>query len=179
MANYYSPTVFRQPVRLTDLIYRVLEVQGGNCFPTAEVETILDGIVKERPPMTEYTVAFEEGWSGGRGVEEYLEYIDADEVEKELGPEQFEEFKRLLDLESHQLLREILKADPDIEMIEVQCGFNCSKMRLDGYGGYALIVNRKGYLYINTGGYEIDEDGIIQSTAAFQFWEPEAVEAAE
>jgi len=169
MADYYSRATIQPFVALTPLLERVLELQGATLEVIDNSETILDGIVKERPPMTVSYIYFEESWSDGQGSEEYLEWAETDD----LNPEDLAEFTRLLDLESQGLLHEILKLNPKVDQLEVQCSYSCSKMRPDGWGGHGLIANRKGYIFINTGGYETDEDGIIQATAAFKFWEPE------
>jgi len=174
MADYYSPAVFTEIVGLTDLLRRTLEAQGATCYEDGEKETVLDAIINERPPITHYHVTFIDSWNSGYGAVEYLEDIDEEEkgeLEKELGPEGFDELKRLLSLDSQDLLLEILKVDPDTETIEVQCGFNCSKMRTDGYGGYSLIANRKGYLHIGTTDFAIDDDGTIKPKATFTPWE--------
>jgi hypothetical protein len=44
-------------------------------------------------------------------------------------------------------------------------------MRLDGFGGSGLIVNRKGYLYLTTSHYEIGDDGVIEPSGKFVFWD--------
>lgn len=169
MADYYSKGTIRPFVQLTDLLYKALETQGASFEVIDSSETVLDGIIKERMPMTQYYVYFEESWSDGQGSEEYLEWTDTEDME----PEDLVEFTRLLDLQQEDLLLEILKLNPEVEEVEHQCAHSCSKMRPDGFSGTGLIVNRKGWLYINTGSWEVDEDGIIQSTAAFKFWEQE------
>jgi hypothetical protein len=171
MADYYSPAVFTDTVGLTNLLQRVLEIQGGTLYKDGYEETILDGIVNERTPISRYHVTFSEGWNCSTDLEDYLEDINEDgELEEELSPEEFTEIKRLLELPREELLLEILKVDPDTETIEVQCGFSCSKMRIDGYGGYGLVVNRKGYLSNTTTDFAIDDDGTIKPGAIFTKW---------
>jgi len=174
MADYYSRTVIKTFVNLPPLIYRALELQGASLETTGESdETVLDGIVHERPPMSQYYVYFDESWSEGMGSEEYLEWADTDD----LSADDLAEFTRLLDLESQDLLHEILKLNPELEEIEVQCSYSCSRMRPDGFGGHCLIVNKKGWFFNSSNGWKADEDGIIEATGAFTMWEPEHVSA--
>lgn len=177
MADYYSPTVFTSDVGLTRPLYKALELQGANFHPTGNDETVLDGIVHGRPPVTGYHITFQEGWNDGMEAADYLEDVDIDELMKELGPEDFDKFKELLDCDQTDLLYHILEANPEMQEIEVQCGFACSKMRLDGYGGYGIIANRKGYLFNCTTGWEIEKDGTITPTAKFIEWETPLVPA--
>jgi len=172
MADYYSKGTIRPFVNLNAMLYKALETQGASFEVTDDSETVLDGIIKERPPMTEYYIYFEESWSDGQGSEEYLEWAETDD----LSPEDLTEFTRLLDLQMEDLLHEILKLNPEVEEIEHQCAHSCSKMRPDGFSGTGLIVNRKGWLYINTGSWEVDADGSIRSTAAFHPWDDECPE---
>lgn len=168
MADYYSPTVITSPVRLTDALAFVLEAQGGSCSPTGEEETVLDGLANERAPLRKYYVTFEEGWQDGQGAEELLDWRDL--TEEDAKKEHGDGIIELLDSESHILMREILKLNPELQQIEAQCGYNCSRMRLDGYGGWGLIANRKGYLYINTSNFEVEEDGTIKFAGEFKEW---------
>ena len=167
MANYYTRTTLDKIVGLTSDLHDVLERRGGTLYLEGEEETVLDGIVAERPPMTSYAVVFEEGLTGvfDETVEGCLEELDID-------PDSVtDEFKRLFMLDEAELLLEMLKLNPEIQELDLQSAHTCSKMRLDAFGGSGVIVNRTGYLYINTSDYEIDEDGIIQSRSAFRFWD--------
>lgn len=170
MADYYSRTVIKTLVALTPLLYRTLELQGAGFDVTGDShETILDGIVNERPPMSVYYVYFTESWSDNQGAEEYLSWADTDD----LSPEDLVEFTRLLDLESQDLLHEVLKLNPELDEIEVQCSYSCSKMRTDGFGGHCLIVNKRGWLFNSTNDWQVNANGTIEARGSFMFWEPE------
>ena len=167
MANYYTQTTLDKVVGLTTDLHDVLERRGGTLYLEGEEETVLDGIVAERPPMSSYSLVFEQGFAGV--LDDTLEGCLA-EYEIEPG-DVSDEFKRLIMLDDAELLLEILKLNPEIDELDLQSAFTCSKMRIDAFGGSGLIVNRKGYLCITTSDYEIDEDGIIQARAAFRFWD--------
>jgi hypothetical protein len=62
-----------------------------------------------------------------------------------------------------------------MDHIEQQSSWSCSKMRLDGFGGSGLIVTRKGYLYLTTTRFEIEEDGTVKFGGEFITWEDEQV----
>lgn len=166
MADYYTSTTLDKPVRLTPDLHAVFGVRGGTLYLEGEEETILDGIVAERPPMSTYSVVFEEGLHGimDETVEGCLAEMGIDPSDAT------DEFKRLVMLDDAELLLEILKINPEIDELDLQSSHSCSKMRLDGFGGAGTIVNRTGYLHIYTGAWEVDEDGVIQSQAAFRFW---------
>jgi hypothetical protein len=171
MADYYTQTVVTAPVLLTTDLADVLSKRGATTYPADDGETVLDGIVNGRPPLRKYSVVFEQGWSDDLGdfdtFEEWADWEGED-------PDEFsEEFKRLSRLHEHELIHEVLKVNPELEMIELQSGWTCSKMRLDGFGGSSLHVNRKGYLYVNTHHVEVDEDGFIQPTSKMTLWETE------
>ena len=167
MANYYTRTTLDKVVGLTTDLHDVFERRGGTLYSEGEEETVLDGIVAERPPMTSYSLVFEEGVTGL-----YTDTLEEELAEMDIEPgDVSDEFKRLIMLDEAELLLEILKLNPEIDELDLQSAFSCSKMRIDGFGGSGLIVNRKGYLYITTSDYEIDEDGIIQARAAFRFWD--------
>lgn len=174
MADYYTQTVLTEPVYLTEELYGVLTLLQADITPAGDTETVLDGIVRERPPLTKYYVTFPEGWrtACGEDVDEFLvEHLDLGEEEIEALSDKFRE---MIVMDEPELLREIIKLNPEMEHIEMQSSWSCSKMRLDGFGGSGLIVNRKGYLYLTTTHYEIDEDGVIEHAGGFKFWEPEA-----
>lgn len=176
MANYYTRTVITEPFLLTDDLRDVLTARGGELYPEGEKETVLDGIVHERPPLSSYSIVFEDGWNNQwDDVNEYIDDMLDDEEANGLS----DEFKRMFEMEEHEILREILKVNPARGHIEEQNSWGCSKMRLDGFGGSGLIVNRKGFLYITSSNYEIDEDGIIQAGGSFTFWEEYDRAAAE
>jgi hypothetical protein len=167
MANYYTRTTLDKVVGLTSDLHDVFEKRGGTLYEEGEQETVLDGIVAERMPMSSYSVVFEEGLNGIMD-----DTVEGCLAEMEIEPDNVsDEFKRLVMLDEAELLLEILKLNPDIEELDLQSAHTCSKMRLGAFGGSGLIVNRTGYLYVSTATYEIDEDGIIQSTAAFRFWD--------
>jgi hypothetical protein len=169
--HVYTKTTLDKVVGLTTDLHDVFERRGATLYLEGEEETVLDGIVAERPPMSSYAVVFEEGLTGL-----YTDTLEEELVEMDIEPgEVSDEFKRLIMLDGAELLLEILKLNPEIEELDLQSAsfkrFNSSVSRLDGFGGSGLIVNRKGYLCIATSNYEIDEDGIIQARAAFRFWD--------
>ena len=166
MADYYTRTTLDKVVGLTSDLHDVLEGRGATLYLEGEAETVLDGIVAERPPIASYAVVCEEGL---RGV--FDDTVEGCLAEMDIDPDSVsDEFKRLVMLDEAELLLEILKINPEIDELDLQSAHTCSKMRLDGFGGSAVIVSRTGYLYIHTQAYEIDEDGVIQSRTAFRFW---------
>jgi hypothetical protein len=170
MADYYSRTVICETLLLTDDQQRALELVGASMDPMGGDETILDGIVNERPPLKEYYVYFPNGWTNAcEDVDEFLiEYAGLDDEE---AAEVSAEARRLVVLQEPDLLREVLKVNPDLDVIQMQESWSCSKMRPDGFGGRSLWLNRKGYLYVCTSQVEIDEDGIIENPSSFHLWE--------
>lgn len=171
MADYFSPTVFTAAIGLTNILRHALEIQGASFEEAEEPETALDGLANGRLPLSFHYVSFSEGWNDGQDADEMLEYIDdIDAVEKELGPEGFNTLKEMLNGDQTDMVYHILEANPDMEMVDVQCGFSCSRMRLDGYGGYGLIANRKGYLFNCSTGYMVEADGTIKPTGEFIEW---------
>jgi len=172
MADYYSQTTLREVVLLTDELVSALKARGADLGPEGEQESVLDGIVNERPPLSRFTVVWSEGWTHAcEDVDEFLvEYVGWDEADVEKASP---EFRRLVVLPEEDLLHEILKLNPDIELLEMNEAWTCSKMRLDGFGGRSLVVNRKGYLHIGTGRYHVDEDDVICPDNAFKFWADE------
>lgn len=167
MADYYTRTVVTGAIPLTNDMLTVVEARGATTYPVDE-ESVLDAIVNERPPIKSYHVVFEDGWRS-----HYSDDVDW-ELE-ELGIEEgiTDEIKRLVMMDMEDFLHESLKLDTEMGHIETQSGWGCSKMRLDGFGGSALIVTRKGYLYLTTTQFKIDEDGIAEHSGGFKFWEDE------
>ena len=179
---YYSPTVLTSPVFLTDVQAAAINLTtGGEADPTGEKENVLDGLANGRQPLTQYYVTFEQGWDDGRGADELIDWhdINLEEMEAEEGPEYVAEFRRLLGIEQHEFLREVLKVNPELPVLELQTGFTCSRIQIDGYGGRGLHVNRKGYFYISTDDVEIDEDGTITLGSKFTPWKKESDGQAE
>lgn len=175
MADYTTQEVITSPVLLTDDLVSILQMKGAEVVPTGEKQNVLDGIV-HGAMLSEYYVTFESGWSDYcETFEEWAgENLDEDE-EAQVSDYVKENFN----LGKEDLMREILKVNPEANHIEMQAGWSCSRMRLDGFGGSGLIVNRKGYLYITTSNFIEDEDGVIQHGNDFHFWEPEEVEHVE
>lgn len=169
MANYYSQTTLTQAVLLTENLATVLQARGATLYDAGEGETVLDSLVTGEQPRKPYAVVWEEGWRNpdGESVEGFMEEIelDPDDASKNV--------KDLLILEEEDILHEILKINPDIELLEMNEAWTCSKMRLDGFGGRSLMVNREGYLHIGTARYHVDEDGVIVPDNAFKFWNDE------
>jgi hypothetical protein len=178
MANYYTRTVITETFLLTEELVSVLSARGAAVYSEGEKETVLDAIVAERPPLSRFSIVFEDGWvEPCDDVDEFLiEYAgwSSDKVEEHYS----ESFRELVVAGEAAILLEILKLNPDREHIEMQASWSCSKMRLDGFGGSGVIVNRKGYLYLTTTQYEIDEDGVIEPSGKFVFWDDEESAAA-
>jgi hypothetical protein len=162
MADYNTTEVVTTSINLTKVMQQVLKLRG------AEIDVIGEGCVLESMVTgkltDECTVGFEEGWNDN----------DADELiewhEPEISDTDKPEFDRLLDLSKHEFFREVLKVDEG-DHIALQAAWTCSKMRLDGFGGSGLIVNRKGFLYITTSDFIINDDGVIASRSVFSPWE--------
>lgn len=174
MANYYTRTVITEPVLLTSDLSDLLTARGAELYPEGQHETVLDGIVHERPPLTSYSVVFEDGWNN-----QYEDFEEWEYDHGEDGDTHSDEFKRLFELGEHEILREIIKVNPDKAEIVMQSSWSCSKMRLDGFGGSGLIVNRKGYLYLTTSHYVVEADGTIKPGAEFVTWDEHDKAAAE
>lgn len=171
MADYYTQTVITDTFLLTEEMRDALDARGAEVYAEGPGETILDGLVNERPPLREHSIAFQEGWSdlveSYGSVDEWIEDEGHD-------PEDWnDEAKRLLWLDKEDFLLEILKVNPDKDQIEMQSAWSCNKMRLDGFGGSGLIVTRKGYLYLTSTHYQVDEDGTIKHAGGFQAWADE------
>lgn len=176
MADYYTQSVFDKPVLMTEDLASVMQNRGAEVHRYNE-ETVLDGIVHGRPPLSLYGVTFDEGWNDLIDAFETLEAW-ADDTGENLD-DYSDEWKRLAVLDEPSTLYEILKLNPEMEEISLQSSFTCSKMRLDGFGGSGLVVNRKGYLYITTTNWEEEPDGTIVLGSKFVPWEESAdVEAA-
>lgn len=169
MADYYSKTVITTPVLLTENLVAALSAMGGDLWSDdASEETVLDGIVHGRPPLKRYYVTFPDGWS--ELVNQFDSIVDAC-ADKDIALDECdEELRRLLWLDEPELLREVLLVNPDLTVIELQTGLDCSRMRLDGFGGRGLHVTRKGYLYIDTGSVEVAEDGTVRHLPQFVNW---------
>lgn len=171
MANYYTRSVITDTFLLTPEMSTALTFRGAAVDPEGPGETVLDGMVNERPPLRSYSITFEDGWND---LVESYESVDEwikDEGER---PEDWnDEAKRLLWLDKEDLLHEVLKVNPDKDVIEMQSAWSCSKMRLDGFGGSGLIVTRKGYLYLTSTHYEVDEGGTIKPCGEFRAWADE------
>lgn len=170
MANYYSHTVITDCYKLDEDLIAALEARGASCHPEGgEDETVLDGIVNERPPLKSYSIVWEEGWTEPcDDVDEFLvEYVGWDDEDVEKASPRFRE---LVLLSEPDMLHEILKLNPDADAVQMQEAWGCSKMRLDGFGGRSLTVTQKGYLYLCTGSVEINEDGTIVPGSKFTPW---------
>jgi len=178
MANYYTRTVITQPFLLTGDLVSVLKARGASLYPEGEGETVLDGIVNERPPLTSYSIVFDDGWTEPcEDVDEFLvDYCGWDDEDCEKASP---EFRALVVKSEHEILREIIKVNPQKEEIVEQSSWGCSKMRLDGFGGTGLIVNRKGFLYITTHDFTVDADGTIKPGSEFVSWKEFDEAAAE
>ena len=170
MANYNTRTVITDEVLLTEDQAAALVYRGAECYNTRrQEETVLDGIIHGRMPCNEYAVSFEEGWDN-----QVEDYEDLNQWINDFGhdPEDFnDEIRRLVVMEEVNLLHEILKVNPKKDKIEQQSAWTCSKMRLDGFGGSGLIITRKGYLYLTTSHFDIDEDGVVNPSGGFKLWE--------
>jgi len=178
MANYYTRTVLTESVLLTEDLHAVLRARGATIYEESAPETVLDGIVHERMPLGKYSVVFEDGWTCPcEDVDEFLvEYAGWDDDDAaNLSPEA----RELVLADEPFILHEILKLNPELDHINMQSAWGCSKMRLDGFGGSGLIVNRKGYLYLTSNHYEIDEDGVIEPSGKFRFWFSDAQEKVD
>lgn len=167
MANYYTRTVITESVLLTDALHSVLLVRGAQAECEGPSETILDALAFGREEiLNSYYVTFENGWNNQwDSVDEYID----DELDE--GESVSDEFRRLFEMEEHEILLEILKINPMQDHIVEQSSWSCSKMRADGFGGSGLIVNRKGFLYITTSNYQIRDDGEIIHGGTFTPWE--------
>jgi len=165
MADYYSPTAITHPVFLTEDLAGVLSARGGRVDPTGDKQTVLDGIVNESEPLAEYCVSFEEGTRDHDSFDEWL----GDEGDEE--EEYSDTFKELLIADMADVLHAVLKANPGVEEIEMQSSFTCSRMRLDGWGGSGLVVNKHGYLYLTTTSWEVEADGTIKPYGGFRRWD--------
>lgn len=169
MADYYSQTTLTAQVLLTQTLVAVLEARGASLYPDGDGETVLDSLVTGQAPRRLYGVVWDGGWNNpcGLTVEDFME-------DRELDPDDTsEEVKALLLSEDEDILHEILKINPDIDLLEMTEAWTCSKMRLDGFGGRSLMVNRTGYLHIGTTRFHVDEDGVIEPDNAFKFWKDE------
>ena len=177
MADYYTRTVITAPVLLSPDLVAVLNARGAALDCISE-ETVLDGIVAERMPLGEYYVTFADGWTEPcDDVDEFLiEYAGWDEADAEAASP---EIRELMVADDADILHEILKLNPEMDHIEQQSSWSCSKMRLDGFGGSGLIVTRKGYLYLTTSHFEIDEDGVAAYAGGFKLWESEEAVACD
>lgn len=175
MADYYTNTVITSSFRMTEDLVRILEMRGATVHPDGEPETILDGIVKDRVPLRAYHVTFEQGFDSTLGG--YYESIEewADEEGEDLDSISDYVKEHALDDEP-DILHEILKLNPDEPYIEMQSGWGCSKMRIDGFGGSSLHVSRKGYMYVTTTEVTVEDDGTIKFGGEFQLWDKEEVE---
>ena len=169
MADYYTRTVITDSVLLTTDLVAVLNARGAS-LDCEEEETVLDGIVHERMPLGLYTVAFERGWNATcEDVDEFLiEYANWDEADVLAASD---ELRKMAVASELDILREILKLNPEAESIDMQSSWSCSKMRLDGFGGSGLILTKLGFLYITSSDYAIAEDGSICQGSAFTTWE--------
>ena len=177
MADYYTQTVLTAPVLMTEDMVSVMQAHGAEVNLCGERETVLDGIVLERPPLNLYAVTFDNGWNHLIDTFETLEAW-AEDTDENLD-DYSEEWKRLAALDEPTTLYEILSINPKLEALSLQSAWGCSKMRLDGYGGSGLVVNRKGYLYITTTNWEEEPDGTIVLGSKFVPWKESAgVEAA-
>lgn len=167
MADYYSQTTLAQLVLLNKTLEDVLKARGADLHEEDDGETILDALVTGQPPRKLYGIVWPEGWRNpcGSTVEAFMEEIDLEEATDEV--------KALMLLEDEDILHEILKINPDCDLLEMNEAWTCSKMRLDGFGGRSLMVNRTGYLHIGTSRYHEDEDGVIVPDNAFKFWKDE------
>ncbi len=174
MADYYTRTTLREVVGLTPDLRDALNARGATLHNEGEEETILDGIVHDRPPLTSYAVVFDDGMTDvySTDPEEMMDEFNLDPKETN------DEVRRLLVMESEDLLYEILKLNPDINSLELSSSHNCSKMRLDGFGGSSLHVTRKGWLQVSTGYVTIDDDGGISYAGEFYPWDDEDSDSA-
>lgn len=170
MANYYTNEVITDAVYLTDDLCKLLQMKGAEVEPTGEKQTVLDGMVNGAI-LNQYYVTFENGWN------EYYETFDEWAAEELYDDDEVAEvsdyIKAHFGYGKEDLLHEVLKVNPEMDHIVMQAAWSCSKMRLDGFGGSGLIVNRKGYLYLTTSNYVIDEDGTIRNASQFTTWESE------
>jgi hypothetical protein len=163
VADYYTREVVTEPVNLTKEMQQVLTLRGAEVSVTGKgcvLESMVTGNLTD-----ECVVSFEEGWNDN-DPEELIEWH-----EPEIADADKPEFVRLLALDKHEFFREVLKVDTEADHITLQSSWSCSKMRLDGFGGSGLIVNREGFLYITTCDYTIDDDGVISPRSIFSPWE--------
>jgi hypothetical protein len=167
MADYYSQGTLTSEVLLTPDLVTVLEARGATLHADGDGETVLDALVTGKMPRRLYGVTWPEGWRNPCGVtvEDFMEEIDLEEANDAV--------KELILLEDEDILHEVLKINPDTDILEMNESWSCSKMRLDGFGGRSLMVNRKGYLHIGTARYHEDEDGVLVPDNAFRFWKDE------
>ena len=163
MADYYTREVVTTTINLTELMRSVLGLRGAD-IDVVDEANVLDSIVSGAL-LSECAVSFESGWNDN-DPEELIEWH-----EPEVSDEDKPEFDRLLALEKHEFFREVLKVDLEADHIDLQSSWSCSKMRLDGFGGSGLIVNRKGFLYITTCDFTISDDGEIAPRSVFSPWE--------
>jgi len=171
VANYYTRSVITDTFLLSNTLVGVLKARSATVVEAEKRETILDGLVNERIPLTSYYITCNEGWSdlidSYSSIEEWAEYEgeDLDELS--------DDFKELIMLDEPYLLREILKLNPGKNYIERQSGWSCDKMRLDGFGGSSLTVTKKGYLYVTTTDTLVTEDGEVRFGGEFYEWDQE------
>lgn len=170
MANYYSRTVITECVLLTDELVSILEARGADVCVEGVKETVLDGLANDRVPLSSYSVVWSEGWTDPcDDADEFL--VDYAFWDEERIDNASPEFRKLVISSEAVILREIAKVNPQKTYIEMQSSWSCSKMRLDGFGGSGLIVSLKGYLYITSNDYCIDEDGVIAPRSVFSPWD--------
>ena len=165
MADYYTRTVITGAIPLTDEMLAVVEARSATVYPQDE-EGILDALANVRQPLKTYHVVFEDGW-----LSQFSNDVDEEIGELGIEDDVSDEFKRLIMLDEADFLHESLKLSETLDHIEMQSGFGCSEMRLDGFGGSGLIVTRKGYLYITTSNWELNGDGTAEHRGKFHPWE--------
>lgn len=168
MANYYRRTVITEPMNIDEDLEVALESRGATLHLEGVRETVLDGIARERPPLTRFAIVFEDGWQDtwGEDVDEFVrDHADLDPSNVS------DRAKAIIMMAEENILHEILKLNPDQDLIQMQESWSCSKMRLDGFGGRSTWVTREGYLDVCTSNVEVDVDGTIQLASQFTTWE--------
>lgn len=177
MADYYTQAVIPDSFFLTPATIYALKIMGATVDKDGTTENVLEAMARSREPLWRYEIYFEENCALGSGINlgDELNYRgNADTIESliELHGSQFvEQVQHLLNLNEPEFLHEVLKLNPDKELIEIQIVYTCSKMRDDGFSGCSYVVNRRGWMCISTTSFHINENGEIESDSEFHYWD--------